>query len=357
MHDEKTHSADPFVLAEEMDFGDLHLKLDDASGLKAIVAIHSTALGPALGGCRFISYPSTQNATYDAMRLAQGMSYKAATAGLSLGGGKSVIIRPDNIRDRKKLFSAFGDFIEELGGRYITAVDSGTNVSDMDVIATRTQYVASTSAGGNNTGDPSPYTAFGVRRAIEAAVHHRLSKDNLDGIHVAIQGTGQVGYFLAKELHALGARLSFCDIDEQALARVKKEFGGDIVAPNNIYDIKCDVFAPCALGGAINNETIDRLQSPIVAGAANNQLSSSHIAQKLQAKDILYAPDYVANAGGLIQIALVDEDKVQQKISGIYEMMLSIFEQSKKTTKNSAETADNIAKEIIQAAGTRNASS
>jgi len=347
---------DPFKLAEEMDFGDIHFKYDCNSGLKAIIAIHNTNLGPSLGGCRFVDYPSTDDAIYDAMRLAKGMSYKAAISGLSLGGGKAVIIKPETIKDREKLFSAFGQFVEELSGRYITAVDSGTTVNDMDVIATQTKHVGSTSKGVLNTGDPSPYTAFGVKRAIEAAVKFKYGKEDLSEIHVSLQGAGQVGYYLAKELHAAGARLTYCDIDETALNKVCKDFPGDIVDVNDIYDVKCDVFAPCALGGALNKDTVNRLSVDIVAGAANNQLATSDIAELLQQKDILYVPDYVANAGGLIQIALVDELKVQKKISDIYSTLISIFSESTKTGNTSAKTADIIAKEIIDKAGTKHAS-
>ncbi len=336
--------SDPFKLAEEMEFGDIHFKHDKDSGLNAIIAIHNTRLGPAVGGCRFYPYASTQEALYDAMRLAQGMSYKAAIAGLPTGGGKSVIIRPKEIKNRKALFESFGNFVEQLGGRYVTAVDSGTSVDDMNVIATRTQHVSSTS----HTGDPSPYTALGVRRGMDAALKSKYNKDDLSGIHVVIQGAGHVGYYLAKELHALGAKLTFSDVNKQALARVIAEFGGEQVNPDAVYDVSCDVFAPCALGGTLNRNTVARLQTKIIVGAANNQLASPNIAQLLQEKDILYAPDYVVNAGGLMQIELVDEKIVLEKVNAIYDTSLDIFGRSQDSGIPTAMTADNMARAILK---------
>ncbi len=347
--------SDLFQLSKEMDFGDIHIKHDSETGLNAIIAIHNTNLGPALGGCRFIPYHSTQNAIYDAMRLAQGMSYKAAIAGLELGGGKSVIVKPAKIKDRQKLFAAFGRFVEELNGRYITAVDSGTNVEDMNAIATTTNYVASTSKQAIATGDPSPYTALGVRRAIEAAAKTKFNNESLDGIHVAIQGMGHVGYYLAKELHELGARLSFCDINPENISKAKKAFAGVEYSADKIFDVECDVFAPCALGGAINKETIGRLNTGIIVGAANNQLATPEIGKDLQKRDILYAPDYVANAGGLIQIAMDNEEKALTKVNNIYETVLNIFQASIRNKQTPAETADSLAKQILMQAGTKNA--
>jgi len=347
--------SDLFQLSNEMEFGDIHFKHDSETGLNAIIAIHNTNLGPALGGCRFVPYHSTQAAMYDAMRLAQGMSYKAAIAGLELGGGKSVIIKPPKIKDRQKLFAAFGCFIEELNGRYITAIDSGTTVDDMDAIATTTSYVASTSQQAIATGDPSPYTALGVRRAIEAAVKIKFNKDSLDGIHVAIQGMGHVGYYLAKELHELGANLSFCDINPENTEKAKKAFAGVEYSADEIFDVECDVFAPCALGDAINKKTVGQLNTGIIVGAANNQLASPEIGKDLQERDILYVPNYVANAGGLIQIAMDNEEKALTKVNNIYETVLNIFQASKRNNQTPEETANFLAKQIIVKAGTKNA--
>lgn len=347
--------TDLFQQANDMGFGDIHFKSDADSGLNAIIAIHDTTLGPALGGCRFLPYDSTQSALLDAMNLAQGMSFKAAIAGLPLGGGKSVIIKPEKSFDRKKLFLAFGHFIEELNGRYITSVDSGTNVSDMDVISTNTSHVASTSKQAIATGDPSPYTALGVRRAIEAAVKIKYEKNNLSNIHVAIQGLGHVGYFLAKELHELGAQLSFCDINSDNVTRIKKMFGGQAYSPNEIFDVECDVFAPCALGGAINATTIKRLNTGVIVGAANNQLATLEMGRYLHEKNILYAPDYVVNAGGLIQVFLKDKENSLAKVDNIYDTLINIFKTAKNNQQPPVETADALAKKLILDAETKHA--
>jgi leucine dehydrogenase len=248
--------------------------------MRAIVAIHSTKLGPALGGCRFIEYPNTNAAIIDALRLARGMSYKAAISDLAFGGGKAVIIKPKGAFDRTALFKAFGRFVEELGGRYITAKDSGTTLEDMDIIATITNYVSSTS----EMVDPSPFTAHGVRRGIEAAVKFQLGKDSLDGLRVAIQGVGYVGHYLAAELHALGAKLIVADTDTAAVTRCVNEFGAQAVGVDDIYAVDCDVFAPCALGAIINDVTIPRIKASIIAGAANNQLDENRHGKILKQK-------------------------------------------------------------------------
>jgi leucine dehydrogenase len=351
MSERPTSSRDPFRLADEMGFGDIHFKTDPRSGLHAIVAIHNTNLGPALGGCRFVAYASTGDALYDAMRLAQGMSYKAAMAGLQLGGGKAVIMRPPRLENREALFATFGDFVDELGGRYITAVDSGTSVADMDIIATRTRHVASTSAGERATGDPSPYTAYGVFRAIEAAVRFKYGRDELDNIHVVIQGVGHVGYHLAKLLHQARARLSYCDVNQASLQRVMNEFGGAIIAPDEIFDTACDVFAPCALGGVLDSGSVSRLNAAMVVGAANNQLATPEAGALLKQRNILYAPDYVVNAGGLIQIALVDDDRVRNKIDEIDPLLTELFRAAAESGDTTAAVADNMARQRIAAAG------
>lgn len=335
--------TDPFSLAASLGFGDVHFKIDEATGLHAIIAIHNTRLGPALGGCRFTSYPSTNDALVDALKLARAMSYKAAMAGLPLGGGKAVIIRPDYFKNRKALFESYGRFVDELGGRFISSVDSGTGVGDMDAAARHTKFVRSTSA----DGDPSPWTAMGVRRGIEAAVKHKLKRDHLDGIHVTIQGAGHVGYALAKELHALGARLTMCDTDTIATERCADEFGAVIVKPKRIYQTKADVFAPCALGGVINDETVRTLEVKIVAGASNNPLASIEHAMVLHQRGILYAPDYVINAGGLMQVWLRQGDELQHKVNNIYDSLLRTFAYAEKTGRSPAEVVDQMAEKIL----------
>src|SRR5512139_620537 len=264
---------DVFGKLSTYDFGEVHFCLDKATQLRAIVAIHDSRLGPALGGCRFIEYDTDEDAVIDALRLARGMTYKAALAGLPHCGGKSVIIRPKRHFDRVALFRAFGRFIEDLRGHYITAEDSGTGLEDMEIIRTQTKHVTGIDPSHGGSGDPSPFTALGVRCGIEACVKFKLGKPDLKGIHVAVQGVGHVGYYLCKELHAVGAKLTVADVDPHKSERARRDFGAAIVAIDDIAKVECDVFAPCALGAGINDQTVPQLQAPIVAGAANNQLA------------------------------------------------------------------------------------
>jgi leucine dehydrogenase len=325
-------------------FGDLHFKVDRKIGMKAIIAIHSTKLGPALGGCRFIEYANTAAAIKDAMRLAIGMSYKAALANLPLGGGKAVIIKPAKLFDRESFLHAFGQFINELSGRYITAIDSGTQISDMDIIAQQTPYVAGLS---RNNGDPSPSTAKGIVEGIQAAVQFKLAKDKLDGLHIAIQGLGNVGYLLAKHLHELGVKLTVTDINSTLVKRAVREFKAIAIPANKIHQVSCDVFAPCALGATINDTTINQLQTSIIAGSANNQLADSHHGHLLHEKGILYAPDYVINTGGLIFAASkyfhTPEHIVDQQMHNIHSRLLEIFTLSQQENRPTSEIADSIA--------------
>lgn len=329
-------------------FGELHFKVDTTTGMKAIIAIHNTKLGPALGGCRFIPYPDTLSALYDAMRLARGMSYKAALAKLPLGGGKAVIIQPPDKYDRKAYLEVFGQFISELGGRYITALDSGTRLSDMDIIAQKTPHVASLAA---HNGDPSPYTAKGVLRGIGAAVRFKLGKSQLEGLHIAIQGLGHVGYLLARHLHELGVRLTVADIDDNRVQSAVNEFNASPVASENIHKTPCDVFAPCALGAIINDVSIQQLHTNIIAGAANNQLAHKYHGQLLHDNGILYAPDYVINAGGLIFAAShylqTSKERVHEQIDGIGATLLQIFERSLKENRPASAIADTWAEEKL----------
>ncbi|WP_133127469.1 Leu/Phe/Val dehydrogenase [Legionella nagasakiensis] len=329
-------------------FGDLHFKVDPETGMKAIIAIHSTKLGPALGGCRFIPYPDTTSALYDAMRLARGMSYKAALVNLPLGGGKAVIIQPPKTYDRRAYLTCFGQFINELGGRYITALDSGTELRDMDIIAEQTSYVASLSS---HNGDPSPYTAKGILRGIQAAVLFKLGKENLNGLHIAIQGLGHVGYLLARHLHELGVQLTVADIDPKRVQQAVKEFGATATTTDNIHKVPCDVFSPCALGAIINDISINQLQTTIIAGAANNQLAHTYHGQKLHDRGILYATDYVINAGGLIFAASkylhTHEELVNEQIDGIGTTLLQIFTRSQNENRPVSEIADTLAQEKL----------
>lgn len=328
-------------------FGELHIGLDERTGLRAVVAIHSTRLGPALGGARCIPYSSFDAAIIDAARLARGMSYKAAVVGLPLGGGKAVLMRPDTIDDRDAYFEAFGGFVDSLGGRYITAEDSGTGVEEMNIIARRTAHVVGTTTGENPRGDPSPLTAFGVLHGIRAAVRHAFGRNELDGIHVAVQGAGHVGYHLCRELHERGARITIADVDEQNAGRAVKEFGARTAAPEAILETECDVLAPCALGGILDRQSIPRLRTRIVAGAANNQLASPSDARRLADRGIVYAPDFVINAGGLIHVSAARGESVRDRVAGIHDTLLNIFERSAAEKRTTAEVADHIAESIL----------
>lgn len=348
----KRHTLDGLCrYAEFLNYGDFHVKFDPASGLRAIVAIHNLKRGPAIGGCRLFPYNTTNAALEDVLRLGYMMSYKAAINNLNHGGGKSVILMPKEIRDRDAFFEAFGSFVNELGGRYITAVDSGTGPAEMDIIARKTPFVTCTSNSGNAS-DPSPQTAFGVRRAIEASVKFQMKRDNLDGVHVTIQGAGHVGYYLAKELHALGARITMCDIKEKNLLRCVEEFGVEVVAPDAIYDVQADVFAPCAMGSILNMDTIKRLKTSIVAGSANNQLAHRKYGKVMQSKGILYAPDFLINAGGLIHVAVIydhaDVQKSEEQISNIYHTVTEIYEIAKAENTSTNLVAERIARERLK---------
>src|SRR5215212_10819377 len=272
---------------------------DKSSGYRGVIAIHDTTLGPALGGARFWHYASDEEAIIDALRLSRGMTYKNAVAGLNLGGGKSVIIGDNRTTKREMTFRAHGRFVESLGGRYITAEDVGTSTADMDFVHMETDYVAGLAG---RSGDPSPVTAHGVFRAIQASAKARWGADDLSTKTVAVQGCGHVGYYLAKELHEAGAKLIVTDIDADRVKRVATEFGARPVGADEIYSVAAEIFAPCALGAIINDRTLPQLKCEIVAGAANNQLLEERHGDELESRNILYAPDYVANAGGVINV-------------------------------------------------------
>lgn len=345
-------SQDILHYAHDHGFGDLQLRIDHETGLIAIIAIHNTFRGPALGGCRFIHYDTFSDAVYDAMRLARGMTYKSAVLGLPVGGGKAVIMKPAMLTDRKALFTSFGKFVNDAGGRYITAVDSGTTVQDMDIIHTQTQYVTSTTDP-THDGDPSPLTSRGVFRGIQAAVSFKLGKDSLQGVHVAIQGTGNVGYHLIKLLKQEGAIITATDIDQEQLQRCVREFDIKTVTPEEILTVPCDVFAPCALGGILNDETIPKLNTTIVAGGANNQLAHHEHGNMLRARDILYTPDYVLNAGGLINVVYryfnYSSAEMLQRIDGIYDTLINIFTLAKQEQAATSDIADRVAEQNLKA--------
>lgn len=326
---------------------DLHFKYDPDSGLKAIIAIHDTRKGPALGGCRFLHYHSADDAINDALRLAKGMSYKAVMANLPQGGGKSVIMKPNGHFNRQELFTAFGQFVEELNGRYITAIDSGTSATEMDIISQQTKHVTSTSHEDN----PSIYTSQGVFEGIKAAVKSKFNQSNLTGITVAVQGLGNVGYPLVQSLHHEGAHLIITDINAERLKHVATEFNAKAVSPDEIYGVECDVFSPCGLGGIVNHHSIQQFKCQVIAGSANNQLATEEDGLRLFENGILYAPDYVINGGGLIYAAMhhIDEPdgEIAKKTAEIASTLSEIFSESISQNKPSSEVADRIAQQRL----------
>jgi leucine dehydrogenase len=323
---------------------------DDASGYRGIVAIHGTRLGPALGGARFWNYASEQEALTDALRLSRGMTYKNALAELPFGGGKSIIIG-DNKRTagREELFRAHGRFVETLGGSYLTAEDVGTTTADMESVLKETQHVAGLA---HRSGDPSPVTARGVFRAMQAAARHRWGTDELAGRRVALQGCGHVGHYLTKELHEVGAKLIVTDVDRESVERVASQYGAESVEPEEIFAVEADIFAPCALGGILNDETIPQLRVEIVAGAANNQLLEARHGDALAARNILYAPDYAANAGGVINgcIELLGwkQSESRAKVEAIYDTLLEIFQRAELSGISTSGAADQLAEARLQ---------
>lgn len=316
-------------------------------GLNAIIAIHDTTLGPALGGVRMWPFASEMKALEDALRLSRGMTYKSALAGLPFGGGKAVIIGDPKTGKSEALLERFGEFVDSLGGRYITAEDVGTSTHDLAVIRRRTKYAAGFAEGGS--GDPSPVTAWGVFHGIRAAVAHRLGLPNLNNLTVAVQGLGHVGMELVKFLHQAGATLVVTDIDDERVERAVAEFGARAVAPQRIYDEPAEVFAPCALGAVLNDETVPRLTASVVAGSANNQLAEDRHGTALMQRRILYAPDYVINAGGLIDVARfkvhMNIDEARAKLRRIDDTLTEIFERADRENKSTSEVADTIAEE------------
>ena len=322
---------------------------EPSCGYRGIVAIHDTTLGPALGGTRFWEYDSDMEALIDVLRLSRGMTYKAAVAGLNLGGGKAVIIGDNKIRDREMTMRAHGRAVDSLGGRYITAEDVGTSVEDMDFVHMETEWVVGILG---RSGDPSPVTAYGVYRGVKACALRRYDTDDLGGRSVAVQGAGHVGYHLCRYLVEEGTKLFVTDIDDDKTRRVADELGAEVVEPEEIYDVDADVFAPCALGAVLNDETIPRLRVDIVAGAANNQLQSREHDDLLQERGILYAPDYVINAGGLInvysELAGWSLERSKRKAGEIYKVLLQIFDLAESEGVTSAEAADRLAERRLE---------
>ena len=324
----------------------LHVK-PGPCGLKAILAIHSSRLGPALGGCRYGHYSNEQHALDDALRLSEALSYKAALAGLPYGGGKLVLIRPAHVANRAQLFAAVGDFIESLGGRYIAAVGNGTSTLDMDNLAQQTGFVTSTSG----LGDPAPYTALGVLAGIRATALARLGTDDLQGLRVSVLGLGQVGLNVAELLHAEGAELYVSDIDAGKMQQAADTFNARTVAPYQLISHPCDLFVPCSHGHILNTTTVPELRCAAVAGAANNQLQSPEIAKLLESRGILYAPDIVISAGGLIHVALTYEgyapEQTRSELARIATRLKEIFAIAQVDKRSPAEVACELAQRIL----------
>jgi len=347
-------AASPLSLMVADGFEEVAYGHDAATGLRAIVAVHSTVLGPALGGTRFWPYPDEGAALVDACRLARGMTYKHAAAGLHQGGGKAVILGDPAVLRSDELIRAYAHFVDGLAGRYITAEDVGTTQADMDLVRTITPHVTGVSEALGGSGDPSPATALGVLWAMRAVAQRLWGSDSLEGRHVCVSGVGKVGSALADHLHAEGARLTVADVRADALRAVVARTGASIVAPDAAHAVPCDVFAPCALGAVFDERTVGQLACAAVAGSANNQLATDEDDDRLTAAGILYVPDYIANAGGVINIAHehggYDREAAERQIAGIYETTLRVFELAERDGITTAEAADRYAEERIEAA-------
>ncbi|MEZ4704313.1 MAG: Glu/Leu/Phe/Val dehydrogenase dimerization domain-containing protein [Bdellovibrionota bacterium] len=349
----QTTHTELFESMSEREFEHISFFHDKKTGLRSIIAIHNTKLGPALGGCRFYPYANEQKALADVMNLAQAMTSKAAMAGLELGGGKSVILGDPKKHKTPEILRAFAACVERLGGRYITSVDSGTSSEDLDIFSEVTNHVVGLTPNLGGAGDPSPLTALGVLCGIEAAVEHRYGSSDLNGKKIAVQGVGHVGYTLVSLLREKNAEVVISDIDEKRATRAAQELQVELVSAHEILKIECDVFAPCAMGGVINADTLDTLACSVVAGAANNPLASMDIANALFEKGIVYAPDFVINAGGLIHVAQelrgYDREKVETKTRNIGKTIASILKRADQEKKSPAAIARSMAREIIEA--------
>lgn len=331
----------------------VHFIDNEECGLKAIVCVHSTHLGPAAGGARFWHYENDGDALTDALRLSRGMSYKNAMAGLPLGGGKSVILADKNRTKTPEMLHAFGKAVDQLCGRYVTAEDVGISVHDMIEISRATSFVAGLpNSAGDVGGDPGPHTSLGVFLGIKAAVKRALGKDSVEGLHIALQGAGSVATGVAMHAAAEGARISIADVDQEKANTLAESVGGMIVGTDEILGLEADVLSPCALGAILNAETIPNLKVPVVAGGANNQLAKPGDGPALQARGILYAPDYVINAGGIINVCteyLADGDAslVRERIEGIPVRLEQVWAESASSGKDPASVADAMAQKLI----------
>lgn len=346
---------DLFPVMTSKAYESVHFFHDAASGLRAIVSIHDTTFGAGLGGTRALStYPSEEAALDDVLRLSRAMTYKATLANLPHGGGKAVIMLPKGEFDRPALFRAFGRAVESLGGRYITTEDSGTSPEDMEHIRKETRHVVGLARSRGGSGDPSPFTAFGCLRGIQAVAKFAFGRDDLQGLKVAILGVGHVGYHLARLLKEQGAQIFVADINQAAVHRAQDELGALAVSPEELISLEVDVFSPCALGGIVNDETLPKLRCKAVAGSANNQLREERHGIELARRGIVYAPDYAINAGGLINVAQevagYDEAKAREKCGRIYDTIFEILERARAEGSTPEAVADRIVEERLAAA-------
>lgn len=327
---------------------------DADSGLKAIVAVHNSNLGPAVGGCRMFPYMSDEAALDDVLRLSRGMTYKSALAGLPLGGGKAVIVGDPHRHKSRELLLAMGRFIDSLGGRYVTAEDSGTSVADMKVIGEQTAFVSGATSRQRFGGDPSPYTAYGVYCGIRAALRFQRGSDSLQGVRVAIQGVGSVGFHLAERLVRQGADVIVADVNAVNLARAER-LGARVVAPEAVLAVRCDILAPCAMGAVLTDEVIDKLRADIVAGAANNQLQTAGQAEHLRQRGVLYVPDFVINAGGIIDVYYQQQgasaEKSERHVEQIGEVLTQIFQCAEREQRSTHSVAETMAESIFKQGG------
>ncbi len=323
------------------------------AGLRAIVAIHNTALGPALGGLRMWPYESEAAALEDVLRLSRGMTYKAAVAGLNLGGGKAVILGDPKADKSEILFRALGRFVNSLNGRYITAEDVGTDVNDMEIVLQETDHCVGVHQVHGGSGDPSPFTAYGVLQAIRASLQRRFGDETVGDYSYAVQGVGHVGSHLVRLLREAGAKVFVCDIDGEAAQSVAEEHGCEVVAPDDIYDVEADVFSPSALGAVVNTRTLPRFRFKIIAGAANNQLADESCGDALESQGILYAPDYAANAGGLMNVSIelegYNRERAIRMTRTIYYNLGRIFKIAERDGIPTWKAADRMAEERIAA--------
>ena len=353
---EREGSKEENMIFDRMELGEYEQVVfcnDKTSGLKAIIAIHDTTLGPALGGCRIWNYDSEEQALVDALRLAKGMTYKNAAAGLNLGGGKTVIIANPETDKTEALMRAYGRFVEGLAGRYITAEDVGSTPEDMDYVFLETDYVTGISESYGSSGNPSPFTAYGVFRAMERTAKQAFGSDSLEGKKVVVQGAGSVGESLISHLVKAGAKVTVSDINSDHLREISEKYGVKSVKPDEIFNVEADIFAPCAMGGIINDETIEKIKAKAICGSANNQLLDTEKHGKiLKERGIIYAPDFIVNAGGVINIAEeltgYSQEQAKKSVGRIYEQLGAVFELAEKEDIPTAEAAKRFAEERIE---------